>query len=129
MTKGADVKTPDEAEAFVRDFILELRNDASGRMRRHSGEYDLYLPWLWEEVINSGTHLEPAHCSHEASRLFMEAAWALVQKGILRPGPAKISAAAGGGDYGKGYSVTFAGEDWLTGESVPAEPALDASPF
>jgi hypothetical protein len=100
MTKGADVKTPDEAQAFIRDFILELRNDASGRMRRHSGDYDLYLPWLWEEVINSGTHLEPAHCS-----------------------------SAGGGDYGKGYSVTFAGEDWLTGEPVPAEPALDASPF
>ncbi len=124
MAKGTEAKTLDEAEAFIRDFVRELRNDASGRMRRHSGDYDLYLPWLWEEVVNSGSHTAPAHCSTIASRLFMEAAWSLVQKGYLRPGPIKISAGSGGNDLGKGYSVTFKGEDWL-GQDVAAVPCLD----
>ncbi len=127
MSKGADVCSLEAAEGFIREFILELRNDESGRMRKHSVDYDLYLPWLWEEVTNSGSHLEPAHCSKEASRLYMDAAWSLVQKGHLRPGPPKVSSTTGGGDYGKGFSVTYAGEEWLNGGET--EPALDASPF
>ena len=128
MTKGADVTTLEGAEAFIRDFVAALRDDDSGRMRRHSGDYDLFLPWLWEEVVNSGTHLEPAHCSKDASRLFMDAAWSLVQKGHLRPGPPKVSSTTGGGDYGKGFSLTDAGEAWLRG-AEETRPALDASPF
>ncbi|RYG25074.1 hypothetical protein EON82_08475 [bacterium] len=126
MARGTEAKTLDEAEAFIRDFILELRNDNTGRMRRHSGEYDLFLPWLWEEIVNSGSHERPAHCETKSSRLFMDAAWSLVQKGYLRPGPHKISDGTGGNDHGKGYSVTFKGEDWLS-EVNSAEPSLDAS--
>jgi hypothetical protein len=128
LAKGTGAKTLDEAEAFIREFILELRNDSTGRMRRHSGDYDLYLPWLWEEIVNSGSHTEPAHCSTWSSRLYMEAAWSLVQKGYLRPGPVKISAGAGGGDQGKGFSLTFKGEEWLEDTPTTAAPALDASP-
>jgi len=124
MAKGTEAETLDQAEDFIREFILELRNDSSGRMRRHSGDYDLFLPWLWEEIVNSGSHLQPAHCSTKASRLFMEAAWSLVQKGLIRPGPIKISSSAGGSDQGKGFSVTFRGEDWLN--EAAESPALAA---
>lgn len=117
----------EEAVAFIREFVRELRGDGEGRMRRHSGDYDLYLPWLWEEIVNSGTHDDPAHTTTEQSRLYMEAAWSLVQQGVLRPGPPKISANAGAHDYGKGFSLTFAGEEWLKGGEI--EPSLDASPF
>jgi len=127
MAKGTEAHTLDQAEDFIRDFILELRKDESGRMRRHSGDYDLFLPWLWEEVVNSGSHVQPAHCSTKASRLFMEAAWSLVQKGYLRPGPIKISASAGAGDQGKGYSVTFRGEDWLNEVAAPPAPEFLAA--
>lgn len=119
MAKGTEAETLDQAEEFIRGFILELRNDPSGRMRRHSGDYDLFLPWLWEEVVNSGSHLQPAHCSTKASQLYMEAAWDLVQKGYLRPGPIKISSSGGGNDQGKGFSVTFRGEEWLKEAAEP----------
>lgn len=128
LAKGTEARTLDEAESFIREFIHELRNDTTGRMRRHSGEYDLFLPWLWEEIVTSGSHDRPAHCQTESSRLYMEAAWSLVQKGYLRPGPIKISAGAGASDQGKGYSVTYKGEEWLA-EPSPAVPALDVSPF
>ncbi|GEM_PF-1047090 len=136
MKKGADAVSVEDAEGFIRDFILELRNDASGRMRKHSREYDLFLPWLWEEITNSGTHLEPTHTKLETSELYMEAAWSLVQKGHLRPGPPKVTSEDAGGDYGKGYTLTHKGKDWLgeRTDALPAakkvgetEPALDAS--
>lgn len=131
MTRGCCVSTIEEAEAFIGEFIREVRRDPKGAMQRHSREYDLFLPWLWEEVINAGTHDAPSHPSHEANQLFMEAAWGLVQKGVLRPGPPKITSEDQGGDYGKGYTLTFAGVKWL--ESLSAEqagesqPSLDAS--
>ena len=128
MRKGADVVSVDDAEGFIREFILELRNDRSGRMRRHSREYDLFMPWLWEEITTSGTHLEPTHAKLETNELYMEAAWSLVQKGILRPGPPKTTSEDGAGDYGKGYSLTFKGKEWLA-LGAESEPALDASPF
>lgn len=122
MAKGADVVTVEEAEGFIKAFIAELRNDASGRMRRHSREYDLFLPWLWEEVTTSGTHLEPTRTKLETNELYMEAAWSLVQKGLLRPGPPKTTSEGAGGDYGKGYTLTFKGKAWL-GERDDALPA------
>lgn len=122
MRKGADVATVEEAEGFVKAFIVELRNDASGRMRKHSREYDLFMPWLWEEITNSGTHLAPTHTKLETNELYMEAAWSLVQKGYLRPGPPKTTSEDAGGDYGKGYTLTFKGKAWL-GESRDSLPA------
>ena len=129
MRKGADVGTVEEAQRFIREFIRELRNDTSGRMRRHSREYDLFMPWLWEEITNSGTHLQPTHTKLETNVLYMEAAWDLVQSGYLRPGPPKTTSEDAGGDYGKGYTVTFKGKEWLEEAAKEAEPDLDASPF
>lgn len=137
LLKGVDVNTVEEAEGFIKEFIQELRNDESGRMRRHSREYDLFLPWLWEEITNSGTHDNPAHTRLETNELYMEAAWSLVQQGYLRPGPPKITSEDSGGDYGKGYTLTFKGKEWIgdTKTEGPAakevgetEPDLDASP-
>ncbi|RYG43161.1 hypothetical protein EON79_17520 [bacterium] len=149
LRRGADVATIEEAEGFIKEFIVELRGDDSGRMRRHSREYDLFLPWLWEEITTSGTHLEPTHTKLETNELYMEAAWELVQKGYLRPGPPKTTSQDAGGDYGKGYTLTFKGKAWLgepaqalpvakrVGETDPREeepqegetqPDLDASP-
>ena len=122
LRKGADVTTVEDAEDFIKAFVAELRNDASGRMRRHSREYDLFLPWLWEEITNSGTHLEPTRTRLETNELYMEAAWSLTQKGYLRPGPPKTTSEDAGGDYGKGYSLTFRGKAWL-GEAADALPA------
>lgn len=128
MRKGADVATLEEAEAFIRLFIAELRDDASGRMRKHSREYDLFMPWLWEEITNSGTHLQPTHTKLETNVLYMEAAWSLVQQGYLRPGPPKTTSEDASGDYGKGYTLTTKGRAWMD-ESNEIQPDLDASPF
>lgn len=137
VRKGAEVANLDEAVEFIRGFILELRHDESGRMRRHSREYDLFLPWLWEEITTSGTHLEPTHTKLETNELYMEAAWSLVQQGFLRPGPPKTTSEAPAGDYGKGYTLTIKGKAWLgespevlpaSKESGETEPDLDASP-
>lgn len=112
-TKGQACQNLDQAENYLREFIYTTLQDVGGPMQRHSMEFDLYLPWLQEDVWNA-----PApDCEHlrlcDLDSLFMDAAWSLVMKGYLRPGPRKISSTIRSTDYGRGYSLTLAGRDWV----------------
>jgi len=118
-SKALMMKCMDDAEAFVREFIRAVREDPKGPMQRHSHDYDLYLPWLVEEVRNA----PPVEGCQESARskadsIFMDVAWSLVVKGYLRPGPRKVSSEVRASDYGKGFSLTATGCDWLNNEEA-----------
>lgn len=111
-SKGRACHTREDAEQFIAEFIVETLRDPYGPMQRHSLDYDLYLPWLQEEVWNSPTP-EDALQTPVLDRIYMDAAWSLVMKGYLRPGPRTMSAQCRPQDYGKGYSLTAEGRAWL----------------
>lgn len=114
-TKGRQVASIAEAEEFLRDFIAENSNRCGKTYDPHSHDFDLYLPWVFECVANSGAEGSLSVC--ELSVLLMDAAWSLSQKGFLRPGPRSVM----GQDIpsnGKGYSLTPMGRTWARG---PAE--------
>ncbi len=113
-TRGLLVRTLDEAEFFLQEFIWCTLRDPSGPMQRHSLDYDLYLPWVHEEVRNAPS--PPDYDAHSAvliDRLLMDASWILVQKGLVRPGPRGVSSEVRAGDYGKGFSLTATGMAWV----------------
>ena len=114
-TKGHSCQTLEAAEAFLREFIAETLRDPDGPMQRHSMEYDLYLPWLHEDVWSAPSPNGERIPFPDLDRLYMEAAWSLVQQGYLRPGPRKISSPVRPTDYGKGYSLTYRGTQWIEG--------------
>lgn len=96
-----------EAETSLLEFIAE---GAAGRDEHHIRErshgFDLWLPWFWEvveskRIAGAENHFDFKHLD----RMYMDAAWGLVTRGILRPGPKTIEDDAGGGSYGKGFSV------------------------
>ncbi|MGV3614390.1 MAG: hypothetical protein ACO1SV_03550 [Fimbriimonas sp.] len=115
-TKGHACKTMEAAEAYLREFIIETLKDPTGPMQRHSMEYDLYLPWLHEDVWSSPSPDGGNGRLADLDRLYMDAAWSLVQQGYLRPGPRKISSHVRPTDYGKGYSLTYKGMRWIEEE-------------
>ena len=113
-TRGLLLRNLDETEDFLREFIWETLRDPIGPMQRHSHDYDLFLPWVHEEIRNAPP--APGHEVHGAvfiDRLLMDAAWDLVQKGFLRPGPRAVSSEVRASDFGKGYALTVTGRDWV----------------
>ena len=113
-TKGLLLRTVEDTEPYLQEFIWETLRDPNGPMQRHSHDYDLFLPWVHEEVRNAPP--APGQEIHGAvlvDRLLMDGAWALVQKGYLRPGPRAVSSEVRGTDYGKGFSLTHAGIEWI----------------
>ncbi len=112
-TKGQACCSLEAAENYLREFIFETLRDPTGAFARHSLEYDLYLPWLQEDVWNAPAPDGNRPRLPDLDRLYMDAAWALVMKGYLRPGPRKISSLVASGDYGKGYSLTPLGREWV----------------
>ena len=52
-TRGLLIRTLEESEAYLREFIWETLRDPNGSMQRHSHDYDLYLPWVHEEIRNA----------------------------------------------------------------------------
>lgn len=112
-TKGHSCHTLEAAEAYLREFIIETLRDPEGPMQRHSMEYDLYLPWLHEDVWSAPSPSGERTPLPDLDRLYMDAAWSLVQQGYLRPGPRKISSHVRPTDYGKGYSLTYRGQKWI----------------
>lgn len=111
--RGRSVKTVEEAEEYIRSFIALLHDYPHSHAAQRSHDYDLYLPWLIEVVeYLPATECEPTP-PLTLERLYMEAAWQLVQKGYLRPGPRKPNSGDLGEGYGKGYSLTFTGDEWI----------------
>lgn len=112
-TKGQTCHNLEEAEGYIREFIAATLADENGAMKRHSGEYDLYLPWLQEDVFTAPRPNGDNPRIPDLDRLFMDAAWSLVTKGYLRPGAHKISSVVSATDYGRGFSLTHRGHQWV----------------
>lgn len=112
-SKGQNCKTIEQAELYIKEFIRETITEEFGPMKRHSGEYDLYLPWLQEEVFTAPRACSEAPKFPDLDVLFMDATWSLVAKGYLRPGPHRMSSIISPSDYGRGYSLTPAGRTWV----------------
>jgi hypothetical protein len=97
----------EQAEACLMDFIRESDdvNDPHN-IAKHSHGYDLYLPWFMEIVEFRAPNSESeALVIPELQRLYMDAAWSLVMKGILRPGPKTVTGDSNSNAYGKGYCL------------------------
>jgi len=105
LARSATTKA--EAEQRLLDFIREgIRSDGSHHIREHSREFDLYLPWFMEIVEYGAPYpdVEPLGIC-QLERLYLDASWSLVLKGVLRPGPRSVAAGVDGNVYGKAFSL------------------------
>ena len=111
---GREAHTVAEAEEYVLRFIARNLTITDPHVRERSHEYDLYLPWLMELVTNAaGVRGGDCLPIPELERLYMDAAWSLCQKGVLRPGPGRVSQESRGEAFGKGYSMTLSGRETI----------------
>jgi len=101
------VTTKEEAGQCLIDFIFEgIGNNDAHRIVKHSHGYDLYLPWFIEVI-----EYRPPYPDREVlpipelQMLYMDAAWELVMKGVIRPGPKTIGGEVDRDAYGKAYSL------------------------
>jgi hypothetical protein len=122
--KGRLVQSAIEAEAYIWDFIAENQSTSDRHILEHSYDFDLYLPWLLEILEYQKTDRAGALPIIEIQRIYMDAAWNLVMKGQLRPGPRAISGDPTKDGYGKGYSLTEVGLRHLREKSasIPSTP-------
>ncbi len=101
------VQTPEEAEIVLHAFIREGQQaDSQHHVREKSKGYDLYLPWLMEVVeyvIPLEDH-EPLGLL-ELQQLYLDVAWRMVMKGVLRPGPKMVNAATDTNIYGLAFTL------------------------
>ena len=113
---GREAHTVAEAEEYVLRFVARNLKITDPHVRDRSHDYDLYLPWLMELVTNAaGARHEDCLPIPDLERLYMDAAWSLCQKGLLRPGPGRVSQESRGEAFGKGYSVTLNGREVIQG--------------
>jgi hypothetical protein len=104
---GRLATTIEQAELFIFKFVAENHACPEKRVHDRSHGYDLYLPWLLEVVEN--VHIDDRSAAPQVcdlDELYMDAAWSLVTKGYLRPGPKRITGDNPREGYGKGYSLT-----------------------
>ena len=99
-------------EGAIGQTILFLKAVClSGQVAGHF-DYDLYAPRLAEDwtARNGGHNMETRAEMYEVVvPLFMEAAWELSKRAILRPGVSKLNGYGNPG--GNGYSITTYGRD------------------
>ena len=105
--KARGATTSDEAQEAIIEFIREGQ-DAQSRhnVANKSQGFDLYLPWLMEVI----EYVEPYDESEylpilQLHRLYMDTAWSMVMKGILRPGPKTLSGGSESNTYGRAFSL------------------------
>ena len=111
-TDGQKATNIKEASAFIREFMRFERNNPGQIDRSKDHDFDLYLPWMME-VVNNAPEEEGSRPPTELDSLYMEAAWSLVQEGHLRPGPKMVSGDNPADAYGKGFSITPKGQQWV----------------
>jgi hypothetical protein len=114
--RGRLARTIEEAEEYIFHFIAENHNCKETRVHDRSHDFDLYLPWLYEVVENLHVHEDDAPKVIDLDVLYMDAAWSLVMKGFMRPGPRGMCGDNPKDGYGKGYSLTGQGRRRLCGE-------------
>jgi hypothetical protein len=98
-----------DAECYIWKFIAENMSATDQHILAHSHDFDLYLPWLLEILEYQKVAQGEAKPIIDIQRYYMEAAWNLVMKGYLRPGPRTINGDPLKDGYGKGYSLTELG--------------------
>jgi hypothetical protein len=110
--KARGATTSDEAQEAIIEFIREGQ-DAQSRhnVANKSQGFDLYLPWLIEviEYVEPLDDKEPLPIL-QLHRLYMDTAWSMVMKGILRPGPRTLSGAGESNTYGRAFSLILGAE-------------------
>jgi len=109
-TKGRQIASLEDAEIFLRGFIVEGPDCSQKGFDPHNHDFDLYLPWVFQ-CIQGGASESPLKLC-DLSILLMDAAWSLAQKGFLRPGPRSVMGEDMRGS-GKGYSLTLDGRKWV----------------
>ena len=92
--------------------------------------YGVYIPKIIRKYVQEHEEMQHGELEMRAielSPLFLNAAWELCRRGILRPGITKLNTqSTDDGSAGNGYSITPFGEGWLKEDSddifVPTEP-------
>ncbi len=80
--------------------------------------YELYLPNAMYRYCNTKDLSNPEYYFPQISALFIEGAWQLIQRGILRLGVAAFQEqVTESGSGGMGYSFTIFGKEWLAEDS------------
>lgn len=110
---GRMARTIPEAENFIFAFMADDLRRTDPRVREHSRDHDLYLPWLMEILQSAPLELPEAPPIVELEVLYMDAAWSLVMKGLLRPGPRATTSDNLRDALGKGFALTPAGRERL----------------
>lgn len=108
--RGRLAQSLQDAEDYILDFIVENLAQKERRVVEKSFDFDLYLPWLMEIVeYQQIGHDQKCPEIVELESLYMDAAWSLCNKGILRPGPRRTNSDNPRDGYAKGYSLTLIG--------------------
>lgn len=112
--RGRLAKSLQDAEDYILDFIVENLAQKERRITEKSFDFDLYLPWLMEIVeYQKIDHQSSCPEIVELESLYMDAAWSLCNKGILRPGPRRTNSDNPKDGYAKGYSLTLLGRSMI----------------
>lgn len=107
----------EEAEKYLWSFIAENLTVTDPKVREHTHDFDLYLPWLLQIFERHGDQPGEKLSMMELQSLYMDAAWKMVEEGYLRPGPRVIGGDQPRDGYGNGYSLTGKGKQRLSGKS------------
>jgi hypothetical protein len=121
---GRLATTVDEAVAYLWKFIAENSQITEARVKEHSHDFDLFLPWLLQIFDRHGEQPGEKLAIPELESLYMDAAWHMVELGFLRPGPRAIGGEQPKTGYGNGYSLTAKGREELSRIAPQASPHL-----
>ncbi len=124
---GTSGKTPVHQEDVLRFITDSLSSDIN---IFHNYGYDLYLPQATSQYAIRIEKIPPDEAQrrgYEISAVFLDSAWELCRRGILRPGITTGGAqSTEDGNAGNGYSITPFGKGWLKSDDknsyVPTEP-------
>ena len=118
--------TMDQEDALV--IIVEMLRSNSANSYAKYG-YELYIPCvIYEYLHRKDSSIQwGSREMLEASPAFLNAAWELCRRGILRPGITRMNTqSTDEGNAGFGYAITPFGRQWLTEADsdtfVPTEP-------
>jgi hypothetical protein len=107
---GRLANSVEEAEAYLWKFIAENLAVTDVKVREHTHDFDVYLPWMLQIFERHGEQPGEKLTMIDLESLYMDAAWRMVEEGYLRPGPRTIGGEQPKDGYGNGYSLTAKGK-------------------